>query len=103
MDAHSCADRTRGAGPAQYSDRLLGPRRLLAAAILVLAWCAAATPAPTRGTPGDDAARLKEARRQEEEGRLDRVRRETRPPSTGMRGGSGKKVASIESAGKSRS
>lgn len=50
--------------------------RRWAAAILVLAWCGAATPAPARGASGDAAARLMEARRQEEEGRLDRVRRE---------------------------
>ena len=68
MDALSCTDRTQGAGPS------LGPGRLLAAAILVLAWCGA--PAPSRGAPGDEAALHKEARRQKEEGRLDRVRRE---------------------------
>ena len=68
MDALSCTDRTRGAGPS------LGPGRLLAAAILVLAWCGA--PAPSRGAPGDEAALRKEARRQKEAGRLDRVRRE---------------------------
>lgn len=67
MDALSCADRARGARPSP------GPGRLLAAAILVLAWCGA--PAPSRGAPGDEAALRKEARRQEE-GRLDRVRRE---------------------------
>lgn len=50
--------------------------RRLAAAILVCAWCGAATPAPARCASEDDASRLKEARRQEEEGRLDRVRRE---------------------------
>ncbi len=68
MDAPSCADRTPGTRPR------LGPCRLLAVAILVLAWCAA--PAPSRGAPGDEAALHGDARRQREEGRLDRVRRE---------------------------
>lgn len=50
--------------------------RRLTAALLLLAWCGAAGPGPARAAAGDDAARHREARRQEEEARLDRVRRD---------------------------
>jgi len=50
--------------------------RRIVAGLLALALCGAASPAPVRAAPEDESSRLKGIRRQEEEGRLDRVRRE---------------------------
>ena len=73
MAIRFCTDRLGACpsiGPAEYSGRLL------LAGLLALALCGAPGRDPLRAAPEGEPPRLKESRRQEEEGRLDRVRRE---------------------------